>query len=96
MTDNKVAGFFDELSRAAAAINDVLNKPAEEPKPEQKPVLLTAAKLQELRWMTSRQIAVLYKHGKVPVKIEDSPKAYQQLRWMSSNQLEALFGKEEM
>ncbi len=68
-----------------------------DPKPEEhndKPIILTAAKLKELRWMTAQQIGAIYKYGKVKVRVADDANAYKELRWMSQNQLEALFGKE--
>ena len=69
----------------------------EESKPEKpdRPSRLTADKLKELRLMTPRQIAAIYKYGKVHTIIDDDPAAFKELRWMTQGQLEALFGKED-
>lgn len=88
MSNNRLSDFLDGISMAAEALSGFIPK---EPEP---PILLTAEKLNEIRWMTEKQIETIYRHGKVPVKIDDNPKAYQQLRWMTPGQLKALFGED--
>lgn len=93
---NQLGDFLDGLAKATEALNNAVNKSEEDTESNsQKPIRLTAAKLNEIRWMTARQIETIYKRGKVPFVIDDDPKAYNQLRWMTQNQLEALFGSTE-
>lgn len=92
MSNNAFMDFLNCVSETADALNKMVSPPDPEKK---KPVMLTAEKLKEIRWMSIRQIETIYKNGKVPVTIEDTPEAYRELRWMTTGQLEALFGKQE-
>ena len=82
---NKVAKNFQE------AIDNIKDQESEE-----KPQVLTAQTLQQLKWMNPRQLAAIYHYGKVKTYIEDDPNAYQQLKWMTEQQLQAIFGKDGM
>lgn len=86
---------FGEFLKAMEDVSDKLKKAAMEEK-EEKPELLTAEKLQQLRWMAPRQLSVIYGNGKKKTHIDDDPDAYQQLRWFTQGQLEAIFGKDGM
>lgn len=69
------------------------NVPIEKKVEEQEaPEVLTAEILEELNGMTSSQLAVIYKHGKRNVRIDNDPRAYAQLNDMTTSQLEAIFG----
>jgi hypothetical protein len=61
----------------------------------EEPIILTAAKLRELRWMTVPQLAAIYHYGKVKVKIQDTEAAYRELRFLNAQQFKAIFGNEE-
>lgn len=85
---------FGEFLKAMDDIGERIKNIAEEEKAkEEKPELLTAQKLQQLRWMAPRQLSVIYGYGKKKTHIDDDPDAYQQLRWFTQGQLEAIFGK---
>lgn len=58
----------------------------------EEPVILTAARIRELRWYTVPQLAAIYDYGKVKVRIQDSDAAYRELRWLNAQQLAAIFG----
>ena len=95
MSDNQIFNFLDGLSKATEALSNIMSSdPSAEPEDE-KTVILTADKLREIRWMTERQIDAIYKHGKKPVKIDETPESYRELRWMTEGQLECLFGRRE-
>lgn len=67
----------------------------DKPKPyvnTEEPIILTAAKIRELRWYTVPQLAAIYNYGKVKVRIQDSDAAYRELRWLNAQQLAAIFG----
>lgn len=88
----------DLFSEAIKLIDEFAQnfKKAQSEEKEEKPELLTADKLQQLRWMAPRELAVIYAYGKKKTHIDDDPAAYQQLRWFSQGQLEAIFGKDGM
>ena len=74
-------------------LKQLSNVPIEKKVEEQEePEVLTADILQHLNDMTSSQLAVIYKHGKRKVRIDNDPEAYAQLNDMTTSQLEAIFG----
>lgn len=93
MSNNILSNIVDGMVKAIKDISATFSEYAEN-QTEDKPQLLTANKLQELKWMSPRQLASIYQYGKVKTHIDDDPEAYKQLKWMSPSQLEAIFGKE--
>jgi len=87
----------DFLKSLGDFLEKIDNKMREKDVPENDgpPEILTADKLQKLKWMSPRQLAAIYRYGKRKVKLTDDPDAYGQLKWFSEGQLEAIFGKEE-
>lgn len=87
----------NELSELVNKMADDFSKAMrtlfEEKETEPKIDILTANKLHELRFMSPRQLAAVYKYGAVQTKIVDDPDAYHELRWMTEAQLQAIFGK---
>ena len=82
-TTSDVLGVLKDISDCAVS------------KPEtssEEPIILTAAKIRELRWFTVPQLAAIYNYGKVKVRIQDSDAAYRELRWLNAQQLAAIFG----
>lgn len=93
MSNNVLSNIFDGMVKAIKDISATFSEYAEN-QSETKPQLLTAQKLQELKWMNPRQLASIYKYGKVKTHIDDDPEAFRELKWMSPGQIEAIFGKE--
>lgn len=60
---------------------------------EDQPIILTAAKIRELRWMDVPKLRSLFSGRKV--RIDDSESAYKELRWLSAQQLAIIFGNEK-
>ena len=57
-------------------------------------MILTADKLNELKWMSPSQLRAIFGNKPNPPKVADDPAAYRVLKWMSESQLNAIFGKE--
>ena len=93
MSNNNFSDIFNKMIKSVGEVAGKLNEYLEKPV-ENKPQLLTANKLQELKWMSPRQLASIYQYGKIKTHIDDDPEAFKQLKWMSPSQLEAIFGKE--
>ena len=88
-TFRTIGRFSEELEKLTRAD---LKKPEEQK--NQGPEILTADKLRNLKWMTARQLAVIYGYGKRQVKLADDKEAYRQLMWFDEAQLKAIFGKD--
>lgn len=94
MSNKILSDLFDGVVKAVKDISVAFNDFSGKQQDETKPQLLTAQKLQELKWMNPRQLASIYQYGKVKTHIDDDPEAFRELKWMSPAQLEAIFGKE--
>lgn len=81
--------FLTSALNFLSKVNDALKKDDEEPE------ILTAEKISNLKWMSTNELAAIYKYGKRKVKIADDPRAYSELKWMTSSQLKAIFGKDD-
>ena len=87
---------FLEALGAFGKFIDEIDKPKTPPTTENGAAeLLTAAKLAELKWMSTKQLESIYHCGARKTRIDDDPAAYAELKWFSVNQLEAIFGKQE-
>ena len=82
------------LKDVSYAILEEEDKKSQTPASTEGPDILTAAKLSQLKWFSTSQLAAIYKYGKVKTKIDDDPAAYSQLKWFTSEQLKAIFGEE--
>ena len=87
--------FLEGCIMTTEAVNKLLDQDKAEEKSNSPPEVLTAAKISELKWMGTKQLATIYGYGKRKVTIEDSPDAYSELKWLTTSQLEAIFGKED-
>ena len=66
------------------------------PNTEKQKVVLRAADLRQLRWMSVSQLKLIFNEGRRgQIQIESSPMAYQELRWMSNEQIKAIFGTDD-
>jgi len=88
--------FKREIDKIMSDFCQALRSKFEDKEEETKTDILTANKLHELRFMSPRQLAAVYKYGAVQTKIVDDPDAYHELRWMTEAQLQAIFGKDGM
>ena len=87
-----IDGFANGIDKIAKDIQNLKEQTEEDNKPQ----VLTAEKLLQLRWMSPSQLAAIYRYGKVKTHISDDPDAYRMLRWMTESQLQAIFGKDGM
>jgi hypothetical protein len=91
-----MGNIFSEFMGKAEKLLQDIGTAATKPVDERKLDILTAEKLTQLKWLSSAQLAAIYKYGKVKVKIDDNPAAYAQLKWFTSEQLKAIFGEEDL
>lgn len=77
-----------------ASIFGLLKELEELTNDDEAPEVLTAERISQLYYIPTRNLEIIYKHGKRKVRIDNTDEAYAQLYYLSRSQLEAIFGSD--